>query len=140
MIQMIKQTITYLKWDWPTLLLFELLHKLFALVVIIPLFFSILTSMMLKADLTYLSPSIINRFIFSPSTLILGLSMILLLGYYFFFELSAIFLYYQSAVYKQHLSIFYLIKQSVLSSLKISFTLFINLSIDVFIIFPLYNF
>ena len=40
MIQMIKQTITYLKWDWPTLLLFELLHKLFALVVIIPLFFS----------------------------------------------------------------------------------------------------
>ena len=119
MIQMIKQTITYLKWDWPTLLLFELLHKLFALVVIIPLFFSILTSMMLKADLTYLSPSIINRFIFSPSTLILGLSMILLLGYYFFFELSAIFLYYQSAVYKQHLSIFYLIKQSVLSSLKI---------------------
>ena len=119
MLHIMKQTLDYLKWDWPTLLLFELIHKLFALIVIIPMFFSILTSMMQKADLTYLSPSIIYHFIFSPSTLTLGLSMILLLGYYFFFEIQTIFLYYQSAIYQQYTSIFSLIKQSLWQSFKI---------------------
>ena len=88
MLHLIKQTLYYMKWNWLTLLLFELIHKFFALVVIIPMFFSILTSMMQQADLTYLSPSIIYHFIFSPSTLILGFSMILCLGYYFFFEMG----------------------------------------------------
>lgn len=119
MLHLIKQTLSYLKWDWPTLILFELIHKLFALVVIIPTFFSMLTSTMQKADLTYLSPSIIYQFTFSPSTLTLGLSMILLLGYYFFFEIQTIFIYYQSAIYQQDTSLFSLMKQSFLQSFKI---------------------
>ncbi|MFR3815835.1 MAG: glycerophosphoryl diester phosphodiesterase membrane domain-containing protein, partial [Turicibacter sp.] len=119
MLHLIKQTLYYIKWNWLTLLLFELIHKFFALVVIIPMFFSILTSMMQQADLTYLSPSIIYHFIFSPSTLILGFSMILCLGYYFFFEIQAIFILIQCAIYQQRPSIFRLIEQSIKQSCTI---------------------
>ncbi|MBS3199774.1 glycerophosphodiester phosphodiesterase family protein [Turicibacter bilis] len=119
MLHLIKQTLYYMKWNWLTLLLFELIHKFFALVVIIPTFFSILTSMMQQADLTYLSPSVIYHFIFSPSTLILGFSMILCLGYYFFFEIQAIFILIQSAIYQQRPSIFRLIEQSIKQSCTI---------------------
>lgn len=119
MLHLIKQTLYYMKWNWLTLLLFELIHKFFALVVIIPMFFSILTSMMQQADLTYLSPSVIYHFIFSPSTLILGFSMILCLGYYFFFEIQAIFILIQCAIYQQRLSIFRLIEQSIKQSCTI---------------------
>lgn len=119
MLHLIKQTLYYIKWNWLTLLLFELIHKFFALVVIIPMFFSILTSMMQQADLTYLSPSVIYHFIFSPSTLILGFSMILCLGYYFFFEIQAIFILIQSAIYQQRPSIFRLIEQSIKQSCTI---------------------
>ena len=119
MLHLIKQTLYYIKWNWLTLLLFELIHKFFALVVIIPMFFSILTSMMQQADLTYLSPSIIYHFIFSPSTLILGFSMILCLGYYFFFEIQAIFILIQCAISQQRPSIFRLIEQSIKQSCTI---------------------
>ena len=119
MLHLIKQTLYYIKWNWLTLLLFELIHKFFALVVIIPMFFSILTSIMQQADLTYLSHSIIYHFIFSPSTLILGFSMILCLGYYFFFEIQAIFILIQCAIYQQRPSIFRLIEQSIKQSCTI---------------------
>lgn len=119
MLHLIKQTLYYMKWNWLTLLLFELIHKFFALVVIIPTFFSDLTSMMQQADLTYLSPSVIYHFIFSPSILILGLSMILCLGYYFFLEIQAIFILIQSAIYQQRTSIFRLIGQSIKQSFTI---------------------
>ena len=39
MLHLIKQTLCYMKWNWLTLLLFELIHKFFALVVIIPTVF-----------------------------------------------------------------------------------------------------
>ncbi len=113
MLHLIKQTLHYFKWNWPTLLLFELIHKLITLVIIIPTFFSTLTSMMQVADLTYLSPSVIHDFILSPSTIGLGFSMIFCLGYFFFLEITAIFIYFQAAIHKQRLSIFRLIQQSI---------------------------
>jgi len=119
MLHTLKQTLYYLKWDWPTLLIFELLHKLIALTVLIPHFFSILTSMMQKSDLTYLSPSMIKQFILSPSTLILGLFTIITLGYYFYFGLQTIFIYFKFSIKKQPLTFFQLIKQSFKESIRI---------------------
>lgn len=119
MLHTLKQTLHYLKWDWPTLIIFELLHKLIALTILIPHFFSTLTSMMQESDLTYLSPSVIKQFILSPSTLVLGLFTIICFGYYFYFELHTIFIYFKCAIKKQPLTFFQLIKQSLKESIRI---------------------
>lgn len=140
MLHLIKQTLYYMKWNWLTLLLFELIHKCFALVVIIPTFFSALTSIMQQADLTYLSPSVIYHFIFSPSILILGLSMILCLGYYFFLEIQAIFILIQSAIYQQRISIFRLIGQSIKQSFTILYPKNIILLFSLIFFIPVSSF
>ena len=119
MLHTLKQTLHYLKWDWPTLIIFELLHKLIALTILIPHFFSTLTSMMQESDLTYLSPSVIKQFILSPSTLVLGLFTIICFGYYFYFELHTIFIYFKCSIKQQPLTFFQLIKQSLKESIRI---------------------
>ena len=53
MSHLIKQTFTYLKYNVLTLALFELLHKSLLLAIIIPSFFSVLTTIMQKSNITY---------------------------------------------------------------------------------------
>ena len=72
MAHLIKETFTYLKYNALTLALFELIHKLLLLAVIVPSFFSILTTIMQKLNMTYLSAKQAVHFCLSPSVLILG--------------------------------------------------------------------
>lgn len=116
MSHLIKQTFTYLKYNVLTLALFELLHKFLLLAIIIPSFFSILTTIMQKSNITYLSAKQAIHFCLSPSILTLGFLMILCLGYALFLEIYAILLILQAATYQQKISLFKLIGQSVKGS------------------------
>ncbi|MDE5977867.1 MAG: glycerophosphoryl diester phosphodiesterase membrane domain-containing protein [Turicibacter sp.] len=114
-----KQTATLINYNGRTLLLFELFHKLFALSFLIPTFFKILTHLMKKENLTYLTPSIIYRFILSPSTLLTSLFLLLCLSYYFFLEVQALFILFQASYWQQKISILKLLQHSLRQSLRI---------------------
>ncbi len=113
MAHLIKETFTNLKYNALTLALFELIHKLLLLAVIVPSFFSILTTIMQKLNMTYLSAKQAIHFCLSPSVLILGFFMIICLGYVLFLEVYAILLLLQAATHHQKLSLFQTITRSL---------------------------
>ena len=119
MAHLIKETFTYLKYNALTLALFELIHKLLLLAVIVPSFFSILTTIMQKLNMTYLSAKQAIHFCLSPSVLILGFFMIICLGYVLFLEVYAILLLLQAATHHQKLSLFQTITRSLKGALSI---------------------
>lgn len=90
--KIISQTIALLIWDWPTLLLFEMLYKFF-------LFF--LTQAMLQifnlalkgAKIPYLTSRNLGSFLSSPRSWIIIISLLLLLAVSGFIEISGIIIY-----------------------------------------------
>ena len=86
------QTFRLLVWDWPSLLLFEMMYK-FILLLFVPYAEGLLRFALQKAGTPYLTNGNLIRLLQSPLSLLLLLLLLLLLAFSVYLELTAVVLY-----------------------------------------------
>lgn len=128
-----------IKYNWMTLILFELLHKGVILIAIVPFISYMLNSSMKSANIVYLSTDNITKILTNPISIILILIMILGLAFYVFFELTSIIICFDKSIKFSKIGLLELIKESLKRSTRIIYAKNIVLIAFVIFILPLTN-
>lgn len=89
------RTFRLLVWDWPSLLLFELIYK-FILLLLVPYAEDLLRLALQRAGTPYLTNGNLLQLLQSPLSLFLLLLLLLLLAFSVYLELTAVVLYCES--------------------------------------------
>ncbi|WP_315079390.1 glycerophosphodiester phosphodiesterase [uncultured Clostridium sp.] len=128
-----------IRYNWMTLILFELLHKGLILIAIMPFINYMLSSLMKSANIIYLSTDNITKILTNPISIILILLIILALAFYIFFELTSIIICFDKSIKFSKIGLIELIKESLKRSIRIIYTKNILLIAFVIFIVPLTN-
>lgn len=106
-------------WDWPTLLLFELLYKLLGSLLAFPILRMILISSMDSAGVSFLSNHNLSLLLQNPVTVLLLICLIFLLAFYSYIELTAVVLYFDHGMNGERMGAWKLLRKAVRTALSI---------------------
>ncbi|MCC0637754.1 glycerophosphodiester phosphodiesterase [Clostridioides sp. ES-S-0001-02] len=131
--------IKLVKYNWSTLILFELFHKGLALLIILPSIKLVLSSSMKSANIVYLSTDNIGEILTNPLSIILAILSIIILAFYMFFEFTSVIICFDKSRISEKITLFKLIKLSLRKSINILNPKNILLFVFVLLIVPLTN-
>ncbi|MCC0633157.1 glycerophosphodiester phosphodiesterase [Clostridioides sp. ZZV15-6388] len=131
--------IKLVKYNWSTLILFELFHKGLALLIILPSIKFVLSSSMKSANIVYLSTDNIGEILTNPLSIILAILSIIILAFYMFFEFTSVIICFDKSRISEKITLFKLIKLSLKKSINILNPKNILLFVFVLLIVPLTN-
>lgn len=128
-----------IKYNWMTLILFELFYKGLILVGMAPFIKYMLNTTMKSANVNYLTTDNIIKIVTNPVSIILILLIILCMAFYIFFELTAMVICFDKSIRFSSIGLIELIKKSFEKSIKVINLKNILLIAFVIIIIPLTN-
>lgn len=133
-----KNFIHMIKYNFSTLILFELFHKglTFAVTPAITYMFNIA---MESSNIKYLSTDNIIKLLTNPISIILILITLVLVSFYVFFEFASIIIYFDKSMKYERVGLFELIKMSFIKLLVIFNPKNILLMVFILLIIPLTN-
>jgi len=112
-----QKTSELLKYNWKTLLIFEVIYRLFGLAVIFPVINQLLYLSVKLTGHEYLVNNNISDYLSSPYTFLIGILLFLLFGIYITFEIVVLSVFFHSCIYKNKIGIYTLLIASI-SKLK----------------------
>ncbi|MDY5168833.1 glycerophosphodiester phosphodiesterase family protein [Dielma fastidiosa] len=118
MIQLIKNTLSIHKQNWPTLLYFEIIHRTVSSFLIYTFYQEIMSLILKNTGLSILTQENIRLMLIHPLSILLLISLFLLIAALLFFEITALLIYGQYGWQQQSLSLLELYRQSVKTSQK----------------------
>ena len=118
MIQLIKNTLSIHKQNWPTLLYFEIIHRTVSSFLIYTFYQEIMSLILKNTGLSILTQENIRLMLIHPLSILLLISFFLLIAALLFFEITALSIYGQYGWQQQNLSLLELYRQSVKTSIN----------------------
>lgn len=128
-----------IKYNWSTLITFELLHKGLALIIILPSIKFVLSSSMKSANIVYLSTDNIGEILTNPISILLAILSIAILTFYMFFEFTSVIICFEKSRISEKITLYKLVEMSLKKSIKILYPKNLLLFIFVLLIVPLTN-
>jgi glycerophosphoryl diester phosphodiesterase len=105
MIGSFKQTVRLVQYHWKTLLLFEVLYRLFGLAIIYPVLNRLFSlSISVTGDAFILTRDVVD-YAFRPTTIGIGILLLIVFGLYVTFEVAALAVLFHQAKFKQPISL-----------------------------------
>lgn len=99
--------------NWPTLLVFDMLYKIFSYSALYVIASDVLELILKTAGVSYLSAENLSLILRSPICILLCLGMIFLTALFVFFETVALCVYCEAGWNRRHISIVQLVKQTL---------------------------
>lgn len=130
--------ITMIKYNFSTLILFELIHKLIALLMI-PTFKYIVDISMFSSNIKYVNVDNIINLLTNPISLILVILIVIVLAFYMIFEFISLIICLNESVQYKKIGLFELVKISINRCIEIFKFKNILLVLFVLLIIPLTN-
>lgn len=140
MLRAFKNALKLIQYNFSTLILFELLHKVVAHLVLFPIFFSTLEKIMNQLGLNYLSVENITVILSFNYSWLLLLLFVFIMALYLFFEITAVILCLNASMKQIKLSVFEVIRTGFLRALTILNPRNLILLLLVMLFIPLTNF
>ncbi|NMS90709.1 glycerophosphodiester phosphodiesterase [Clostridioides difficile] len=128
-----------IKYNWSTLITFELFHKGLALIIILPSIKFVLSSSMKSANIVYLSTDNIGEILTNPLSILFAILSIVILTFYMFFEFTSVIICFDKSRTSKKITLYKLVKLSLQKSIKILYPKNLLLFIFVLLIIPLTN-
>jgi len=113
------KTIELLRFNWKTLLFFEIIYRLFGLAVIFPVANRLLYISVKLSGHEYLVNSNFTEYISRPSTILIFISMFLIFGLYIAYEIVVLAILFHSSYYKQIIGLYTLFVASIQKLFKL---------------------
>ena len=136
----IKDTLRLLSWDFSTICIFELIHKLLGFIIILPLISRFFNVSLEASGLSYLSVKNVLDLFKNPIAIVLIIALIFIVAFYTYFEFAAIILYLDDSYHKRKVSLINLINRSIEKSFSIFRFKNILLLLYVVILIPIAGF
>ena len=129
------RTIELLKFNWKTILIFETLYRLIGLAIIFPLANQLLYLSVKITGNEYLINTDISEYISSPSTILIGFLMFIIIGIYITYEVVVLSIFFHSSYYMQKIGIYTLLVASFIRLKRVlkKYHIFIIFSSMIFI-------
>ncbi|MGX4599983.1 glycerophosphoryl diester phosphodiesterase membrane domain-containing protein [Faecalimicrobium sp. JNUCC 81] len=137
--KILNKFILLMRYNFSTLILFELFHKGLALIIVLPFIRYIVNSSLKNSGMIYLSTDNIVKILTNPISIILMFLSIVVLAFYMFFEFTSVVICFDKSSKLDNIGLFELIKISIQKSIKIFYPKNILLIVFVLLIIPLTN-
>ncbi|WP_286184097.1 glycerophosphoryl diester phosphodiesterase membrane domain-containing protein [Clostridium sp. CCUG 7971] len=137
--KILNKFILLMRYNFSTLILFELFHKGLALIIVLPFIRYIVNSSLKNSGMIYLSTDNIVKILTNPISIILMFLSIVVLAFYMFFEFTSVVICFEKSSKLDNIGLFELIKISIQKSIKIFYPKNILLIVFVLLIIPLTN-
>ncbi|MDY7860489.1 glycerophosphoryl diester phosphodiesterase membrane domain-containing protein, partial [Clostridioides difficile] len=128
-----------IRYNFSTLILFELFYKGLALLLILPSIKYIFDNLLKSLNIFYLNMDNIIKILSNPISIVLIILSVIILAFYAFFEFTSVIICFNRSIKCEKIGLFELIKMSFKKSINLLYPKNILLFIFVLLIIPLVN-
>ena len=114
-----KEALKMFKFNFPSIILFEIVFKLLAAAVLVPFLYTVINMSVMLADIEYLTTSTLKAYLMAPSTYALAFIVLLVVSLYLLIDISGLIYAMEASHREEKISVIVILLKGVANALRV---------------------